>query len=323
MQNNVTIPTYEDVVAASIRLAGTAHRTAVVTSRTVDREIGASVFFKCETFQRTGSFKFRGAYNVLAALPESIRARGVITFSSGNHAQALACAAHVLGVRCTVLMPSDAPLSKRNATAGYGATVVTYDRYRDDRESIVKRLAEQDDLTFLHPYDHADIIAGHGTAAAELLEDVGTLDALFVCVGGGGSLAGSVLAAKALAPACKVYGVEPEAGNDGQRSLRAGSIIRIDVPKTIADGAQTQYLGTAAFEVIRREVADILTVTDAELIACMRFFAERMKLIVEPTGCLSFAGLRSLPAGAAGGRIGVIVSGGNVDFSTFAQYVQT
>ncbi len=292
-------PTYADVQAAARRLEGHAHRTPVMTSRTVDDSLGATVFFKCENFQRTGAFKFRGAFNALSRLDAAARARGVIAFSSGNHAQAVALAARILGIEATIVMPQDAPPSKMRATRGYGAAVATYDRYREDREQIAQRLAAERGAAIIPPYDHPDVIAGQGTAAAELIEEIGAPDSLFVCLGGGGLLGGSLLSARALAPGCKVYGVEPETGNDGQLSLRSGAIVRIEVPKTIADGAQTQSLGRCTFEIIRRDAADIFTVTDGELIDCMRFLAERMKIVVEPTGCLGFAAARARARRAA------------------------
>jgi threonine dehydratase len=312
------LPTYADIEAAALRLAGQAHRTPVLTSQTLDEALGAEVFFKCENFQRMGAFKFRGAFNALACLPEQQRAPGVIAFSSGNHAQALALAARIFGVPATIVMPEDAVASKLAATRGYGGRVVTYDRYREDREQITARLAAEQGLAVVPPFDLPAVIAGQGTAAMELIEDVGALDSLFVCLGGGGLLSGSALAAKALAPGCKVYGVEPEAGNDGQQSFRQGSIVRIAVPTTIADGAQTTHLGEYTFPIIRRDVTDILTATDAELIECMRFFATRMKIVVEPTGCLGFAAVRALGRQLAGQRVGVIVSGGNVDAVRYA-----
>jgi threonine dehydratase len=290
----------------------------VLTSRTVDEALGATVFFKCENFQRTGAFKFRGAFNALSRLDSATRARGVVAFSSGNHAQAIALAARILGIQAIIVMPEDAPPSKMQATRGYGGQVVTYDRYRENRDDIAQRLAQERGAAIIPPYDHPDVIAGQGTAAAELFEHVGSLDSLFVCLGGGGLLSGSLLSAKSLAPSCKVYGAEPASGNDGQLSLRQGSIVRIEVPKTIADGAQTQSLGRLTFEIIRRDVADILTVSDTELIECLRFFATRMKIVVEPTGCLSFAAARALGEGLKGQRVGVIVSGGNVDVAQYA-----
>jgi threonine dehydratase len=289
-----------------------------MTSRTVDEAMGASVFFKCENFQRMGAFKFRGAFNALAKLDTAARTRGVVAFSSGNHAQAVALAARILGIGATIVMPDDAPASKLEATRSYGGRIVTYDRYRENREEIAQRLADERGAAVVPPYDHPDIIAGQGTAAAELIGQVGPLDSLFVCLGGGGLLGGSALAAKALSPGCAVYGVEPEAGNDGQQSFRQGSIVRIAVPGTIADGAQTQSLGRQTFEIIRRDVTDILTASDEELIDCMRFFATRMKIVTEPTGCLAFAGARGFGKRLAGSRVGVIVSGGNIDAERLA-----
>jgi len=311
-----TLPTYDDVAAAARRLEGHAHRTPVLTSRTADAELGASVFFKCENFQRMGAFKFRGAFNALSCFDARQRQAGVVAFSSGNHAQAIALAARLLGMPATIVMPHDAPASKVAATQGYGGQVVFYDRYSEDREAIGARLAEERGLTLIPPYDHADVIAGQGTAAKELFDEVGPLDALFVCLGGGGLLSGSALATRALSPQTKIYGVEPEAGNDGQQSFRSGSVVHIATPKTIADGAQTQHLGRITFEIIRRDVDDIFTASDTELIDAMRFFAERMKIVVEPTGCLGFAAARR--QALKGQRVGVIVSGGNVDMNRFA-----
>jgi len=314
----VNLPTYADVEAAAKRLEGQARRTPVMTSATVDAEIGATVLFKCENFQRMGAFKFRGAFNALSRLSGPQRSRGVVAFSSGNHAQAIALAARMHGANATIVMPQDAPASKVAATRGYGGRVLIYDRYRENREEIAARLASEQGLTLIPPYDHPDVIAGAGTATKELIEEAGPLDSLFVCLGGGGLLSGAALAAKALNADCKIYGVEPEAGNDGQQSIRSGSIVRIEVPKTIADGAQTQQLGYYTFAIIRRDVADILTATDEELIACMRFFASRMKIVVEPTGCLGFAAVRALNKRLAGQRVGVIVSGGNIDVERYA-----
>ncbi len=311
-----SLPTYDDVAAAARRLEGHANRTPVLTSRTVDEALGAKVFFKCENFQRMGAFKFRGAFNALAQFDARQRQAGVVAFSSGNHAQAIALAARLLGMPATIVMPHDAPAAKVAATQGYGGKLVFYDRYTEDREAIGARLAEQQGMTLIPPYDHPHVIAGQGTAAKELFDEVGPLDALFVCLGGGGLLSGSALATRALSPKTKLYGVEPEAGNDGQRSFRSGTIVHIDTPQTIADGAQTQHLGKITFEIIRREVDDIFTASDAELIDAMRFFAERMKMIVEPTGCLGFAAARQQTVN--GQRVGVIVSGGNVDMDRFA-----
>jgi len=313
------LPTYADVVRASETLAGVAHRTPVLTSSTADALAGARLYFKCENLQRMGAFKFRGGYNAIARLTPEQRAAGVLTFSSGNHAQAIALGARLQGVKATIIMPEDAPAAKKAATQGYGGNVVTYDRYKEDREAVARKLQEQTGATLIPPYDHADVIAGQGTAAKELIEDVGELDYLFVCLGGGGLLSGSLLAAKALSPACKVYGVEPQAGNDGQQSLRKGEVVRIPAPKSIADGALTTHLGELTFPIIQQHVEDILTVTDAQLVQTMKFYAERMKLVVEPTGCLSAAAALHqavpLPAGA---RVGVIISGGNVDLAAYA-----
>jgi threo-3-hydroxy-L-aspartate ammonia-lyase len=317
----LNLPTYMDVVAASERIEGKANKTPVLTSRTANDEMGAHVFFKCENFQRMGAFKFRGAMNALSKFDERQRAGGVVAFSSGNHAQAIALSAKLLGIPATIIMPLDAPASKVAATKGYGGNVVTYDRYTEDREEIGRKLADQHGMTLIPPYDHPDVIAGQGTAAKELIEEVGALDALFVCLGGGGLLSGSALAARALAPDCKIYGVEPEAGNDGQQSFRSGSIVHIETPKTIADGAQTQHLGEYTFAIIKRDVDDILTATDDQLIACMRFFAERMKMVVEPTGCLGFAAAREMKQQLKGKRVGVIVSGGNVDMASYSRFL--
>jgi threo-3-hydroxy-L-aspartate ammonia-lyase len=317
----VRLPTYSDVEAAARRLRGHAHSTPVLTSQSLDSSLGATLFFKCENFQRMGAFKFRGAFNALSSLDETTRARGVIAFSSGNHAQAVALAARLLGIRATIVMPRDAPAAKLEATVGYGGRVVIYDRYTESREAIAQRLAEESGGTVIPPFDHPDVIAGQGTAAAELIAECGPLDSLFLPLGGGGLLAGSLLAVQRLLPACRVYGVEPEAGNDGQRSLRQGSLVRIEVPRTVADGAQTQSLGSLTFEIIRHGAADILTATDEELIECMRFLAERMKIVVEPTGCLGFAAARSRRAELAGQRVGIILSGGNIDAARFAALI--
>ena len=312
------LPTYDDVVAAAARIEAHARRTPVLTSATLDAQIGAKVFFKAENFQRMGAFKFRGAFNALSRFSPQQKKAGVVTFSSGNHAQAIALSAKLLGIAATIIMPQDAPAAKLEATRGYGGRVVLYDRYGQDRDDIAGRLRAETGATLIPPFDHADIIAGQGTAAKELLEEAGELDALFVCLGGGGLLAGSALAARALSPRCAVYGVEPEAGDDGRQSLRTGSIVHIPTPKTLADGAQTQALGELPFAIIRREVRDILAVSDAALVEAMRFYAERMKIVVEPTGCLSLAGARQIGKDLAGKRVGVIVSGGNVDLARFA-----
>jgi len=317
----LTLPTYDDVVAASRRLEGVAHRTPVLTSRTVNDMFGAEVFFKCENFQRMGAFKFRGAFNALSKFDEQQRRQGVVAFSSGNHAQAVALSARLLGMPATIVMPHDAPHMKVEATKGYGGNVVIYDRYKEDREQIGRDLAQKHGLTLIPPYDHPDVIAGQGTAAKELFDEVGPLDAFFVPLGGGGLLSGSALSTRALSPDCALYAVEPEAGNDGQQSFRSGKIVNIDTPKTIADGAQTQHLGEYTFPIIQRDVTDVLTASDAELVDCMRFFAARMKIVVEPTGCLSFAAARQMKDKLKGKRIGVLISGGNVDVQKFAELV--
>ena len=319
--NTPTVPTYDDVAAAAARLEGHAHRTPVMTSRTIDEALGAQVFFKCENLQRMGAFKFRGAFNALSRFDATQRRNGVVAFSSGNHAQAIALSARILGIPATIVMPQDAPAAKMAATRGYGGNVVTYDRYTEDREQIGRELAEKHGLTLVPPYDHADVIAGQGTAAKELFDEVGPLDAVFTPLGGGGLLSGTALATRALSPHAKLYGVEPEAGNDGQQSFRSGSIVHIDTPRTIADGAQTQHLGNLTFPILRRDVDDILTATDAELVDCMRFFATRMKIVVEPTGCLSFAAARRMKDELQGKRVGIVISGGNVDLDNFCALV--
>lgn len=314
---DMTLPDYNDIVAAAERIADYANKTPVMTSRTVNEEFGAEVFFKCENFQRMGAFKFRGAMNALRQFTPQQRAAGVVTFSSGNHAQAIALSAKLLGIPATIIMPHDAPAAKVAATKGYGGNVVIYDRYTEDREKIGQELAEKQGLTLIPPYDHPHVIAGQGTATKELIEEVGPLDALFVCLGGGGLLSGSALAARHLSPDCMIYGVEPEAGNDGQQSFRSGNIVHIDTPKTIADGAQTQHLGQYTFAIIQQNVNDILTVSDTELVTAMKFIAERMKIVVEPTGCLGFAAAKARKSELQGKRIGIIISGGNVDISRY------
>ena len=308
---------YADVAAAAQTIAGTALRTPVLSSRQVDERTGAQVYFKCENFQRTGAFKFRGAFNALSHFSAAQKSRGVVAFSSGNHAQAVALAARLLGMQATIVMPRDAPAGKLAATRDYGAELVLYDRHGGDRDAIARQLVEERGATLVPPFDHPDVIAGQGTAAKELIEEAGALDFLYVCVGGGGLISGCALAAAALAPGCKVIGVEPEAGNDAQQSLRTGKIVRIPVPVTIADGARTTALGELTFPLIQRLVSDILTVSDAQLRAQMRFFAERMKIVVEPTGCLAAAAVMAETQALRGRRVGVIVSGGNVDLAQF------
>jgi threo-3-hydroxy-L-aspartate ammonia-lyase len=315
------LPDYAAVERAAMRLDGVAMRTPVLTSRTADDRTGASLFFKCENFQRTGSFKFRGGYNAIAALGPEARKAGVIAFSSGNHAQAIARAGQILGVPTTIVMPQDAPAAKLAATRGYGGEVITFDRYTQDREAIGRQIATERRLTLIPPFNHPEVIAGQGTATKELIEEVGPLDLLFVCLGGGGLTSGSALAAHALSPGIKVVGVEPEAGNDAQQSFRSGEIVTIPVPKTLADGAQTTALGAITFALIRRDVADIVTVSDAELVETMRFLAERMKMVVEPTGALAAAAALTGKLDIAGRRVGIIISGGNTDVATFGRLV--
>ena len=314
----MSLPTFDDVLAAAGRLAGVAHRTPVLQSATLNRQVGADVFVKCENFQRMGAFKFRGGYNALAQLSAAQQRAGVVAYSSGNHAQAVALAAQILGIPATIVMPHDASSAKLAATMGYGVQVVGYDRYTEDAMAIAKALAEREGRTFIPPFDHPDVIAGQGTAALELLQDHGPMDRLYVCLGGGGLLSGSLLAAKALSPHCATFGVEPEAGNDVQQSLAKGERVRIPIPVTIADGAQTPMVGAITFDIIRRDVAAVHTVTDAQLVDAMRFYAERMKMVVEPTGCLSLAALMQDAPACQGQRVGVIISGGNVDLARYA-----
>ena len=312
---------FDDVAAAHARIGAFAHRTPVMTSTTADERVGAKLFFKCENFQRMGAFKFRGAYNAIAQFTPEQRAKGVVAFSSGNHAQGIALSAKLLGVKAVILMPTDAPAIKVAATRGYGAEVVLYDRYTQDRDAIGRGLAEDRGLTLISPYDHPHVMAGQGTAAKELIEETGPLDVLITPLGGGGLLSGCATAAKAMSPGCKVIGVEPEAGNDGQQSFRSGKIVTIETPKTIADGAQTQFLGKFTFPVIQQRVDDVLTVSDAELASAMKFFAIRMKMIVEPTGCLGAAAAFGSQLDLKGLRVGIVLTGGNVDMARFASLI--
>ena len=314
---------FDDISAAAARLQGVVRRTPVMTSRTADDMAGAQLFFKCENFQRMGAFKFRGAYNALAQFTPEQREAGVIAFSSGNHAQAIALSARLLGMPSVIVMPHDSPAAKLAATRGYQegqarSEVLIYDRYSEDREAIGRRLAQERGMTLIPPYDHAHVMAGQGTAALELLEETGPLDMLLVCVGGGGLISGCAVAAHHISPGIEVIGVEPEAGNDTQQSLAQGRIVHIETPKTIADGAQTQHSGALTFPVIQRLVSRIVTVSDAQLVQAMCFFAERMKMVVEPTGCLGAAALLQGVVAARGQRVGVIVSGGNVDMARYA-----
>jgi threonine dehydratase len=309
------------VRAAAERLLGVAHRTPVVTSRTLDARVGAAAFLKCENLQRMGAFKFRGAYNRIAQLTPAERTGGVVAFSSGNHAQGVALAARICGVPAAIVMPSDAPASKIAATRGYGAEVVLYDRKTMNRGAIAADLARERGATLVPPYDDPAIIAGQGTVALELLEDVPDLDVLLVCTGGGGLLAGCALAATALRPGIAIYGVEPAAGDDFARSIAAGTRVEIPVPDTIADGQQTTSPGELTFPIVRRLCAGILTVTDDELRGAMRFAFERLKLVMEPSGASALAALLGGKLDVSGRRVGVVVSGGNVDPARYAEII--
>jgi threonine dehydratase len=319
---------FDDVRQAAQRLTGVAHRTPVLRSRSADECSGASLFFKCENLQRMGAFKFRGAYNALSQFTPEQKRAGAIAFSSGNHAQAVALSARLLDMPSVIVMPQDAPQSKLDATRAYQqgmprSEVVLFDRYTEDREALCRRLADERGMTMIPPYDHPHVMAGQGTAALELVEEVGALDALLVCVGGGGLISGCAVAARHLLPDVSVYGVEPEAGNDTQLSLQRGEIVRIDTPRTIADGAQTQSSGQLTFPVIQALVKGVLTVSDAQLVETMRFFATRMKLVVEPTGCLAAAAVLQGAIDLRGQRVGIIVSGGNVDLARFTALLQS
>jgi len=312
---------YADIAAASQRLAGHAHRTPVMTSRTANERTGAEVFFKCENLQRMGAFKFRGAYNAMSQLPIDERKRGVVAYSSGNHAQAVALAGKLLGIRATIVMPADAPTVKIEATRGYRAEVVLYDRRETMREEVAEKIARERGLTMIPPFDHPPVIAGQGTAAKELIEEAGPLDYLFVPCSGGGLISGCAVAASHLSPGCKVIGVEPEAGDDATRSFKTKKLQTCHNPDTIADGARTHALGHLTFPLVLRYVHDMVTVSDAELVRAMFYLWERMKTVVEPTGALGAAGLleRGLPV--AGKRVGVVLSGGNVDLKLLARFV--
>lgn len=318
--------TIDDVRAASQRLAGIAHRTPVLTSRTADARTGARLFFKAENLQRVGAFKFRGACNALAQFTPEQRKAGVLAYSSGNHAQAIALAAQLLGMTSVIVMPNDSPRAKLSATRGYqegiaGSEVVLYDRNTESRETIGAAIARERGLTVIPPYDHAHVMAGQGTAALELIDETGPLDALLVCVGGGGLLSGCAVAAAAMSPGIKIHGVEPAAGDDVRQSLARGERVRIEVPATIADGAQTQQVGVLTFAVIQQLVTAIHTVTDAQLISTMRFMAERLKQVVEPTGCLAAAAALEGIVDLRGQRVGIIVSGGNVDLAQYGKWL--
>jgi len=313
--------TYADVEAAAARIAGHARRTPVLTSRTVNERTGAQVFFKCENFQRIGAFKFRGAYNALAQLDAEQRSRGVLTFSSGNHAQAIALAGQLLGIRTTIVMPDDAPPVKLAATRGYGAEVITYDKNATTREALGARIAGERGLAVIPPYDHPHVVAGQGTAAKELIEEAGALDALYVPCGGAGLLSGCAIAAAHLSPGCRVVGVEPAAGDDATRSFRTKTLQTVHNPDTIADGARTPALGKITFPLVLALVHDMATVDDRELVDAMLYLWERMKIVVEPTGALGAAGLFKAGRAAAGQRVGVVISGGNVDLKAIGRLI--
>jgi len=312
---------FADIQAAAARIKGIAHRTPVLTSRTLDQQLGMQVLMKAENLQRMGAFKFRGGYNSVNVLSDAERARGVVAFSSGNHAQAVALAARLHGCSATIVMPTDAPALKIAATRGYGAEVVLYDRYREDRAVIARRIGAERGSVLIPPFDHLPVMAGQGTAALELIEDVGGLDALIVCAGGGGFLSGCTVAAKHLLPGIEVYGAEPERGNDMQQSLREGRIVQIDVPRTICDGQQTQAVGHHPFEVIQAHVKDILTVGDPAVVDAMRFAFERMKVVLEPSGACALAALMAHAERFRGKRVGVTLSGGNIGLDRFVALV--
>lgn len=315
------VPTFADIQSAATGLAGVAHRTPVATARSINARTGAEVFFKCENLQRAGAFKFRGAYNTLSRLPPDERLRGVVTFSSGNHAQAVALAGRLLNIPCVIVMPSDASPVKRQATEAYGGEILTYDRDRGDREAIGRKLSVERGLRLVPPYDHPHVIAGQGTAALELFEDTGPLDVLFVPCGGGGLLSGCALAARAMSPACRVIGVEPAAGDDATRSFRTRQLQVVHNPITVADGARTESLGSLTFELVLRDVNDMTTVEDRALLTAMFYLWERLKLVVEPTGALGAAALFERAGHITGKRVGVMLSGGNVDFTQVSTWL--
>ncbi len=312
---------FTDIERAAARIKGVAHRTPVLTSRTLDARLGAQVFMKAENLQRMGAFKFRGGYNAVNALTDAQRANGVVAFSSGNHAQAVALAAQLHGCRATIVMPHDAPALKLAATRGYGADVVLYDRYTEDRSAIAKGLVDERGAALIPPFDYLPVMAGQGTAALELIEDVGALDALIVCAGGGGFLSGCTVAAKHLLPQIEVFGAEPARGNDMQQSLRRGEIVSIAVPRTICDGQQTQAVGVQPFEVIRTNVTDVLTASDPEVVDAMRFAFERLKVVLEPSGACALAALMANAGRFKGRRVGITLSGGNVGLDRFVALV--
>ncbi len=313
---------YDDVAAARERLDGVVHRTPVMTSRTVDQHVQAEVFFKCENFQRTGAFKIRGGYNALAQLPPDQKERGVLTYSSGNHAQAVALAGRLLGIPATIIMPENAPAVKLEATRGYGATIITYDPAETTREELAQEVSAERGLPIIPPYDHPDVVAGQGTVADELFDEVGALDALLVCCGGGGLLSGCAIAAKHHAPDCTVIGVEPARADDATRSFHSGELHTVYNPDTIADGARTPYLGNVTFPLVYEYADDMVTVSEEAIRAAMFFLWERMKIVVEPTGALAAAALLDGVVPGAHRRIGAVISGGNVDLKRAAALFQ-
>ena len=312
---------FADIQAAAARIRGVAHRTPVLTSRTLNVMLGCSVFMKAENLQRMGAFKFRGGYNAVNALSDAQRARGVVAFSSGNHAQAVALAAQLHGCQATIVMPHDSPSLKLAATRDYGAEVILYDRYKEDRAAIATALVQERNATLIPPFDHLPVMAGQGTAALELIEDTGSLDALIVCAGGGGFLSGCAVAARHLLPQIEVFGAEPLRGNDMQQSLRAGRIVSIEVPRTICDGQQTQAVGKHPFEVIQALVSGVLTATDPQVVDAMRFVFERMKLVLEPSGACALAALMNHREQFKGRRVGITLSGGNIGLDRFVALV--
>ena len=320
--NPIDTVSYEDIVGAAARLEGVAHRTPVMTSRTLNEITGNQVFLKCENFQRMGAFKFRGAYNAISLLNDEEKARGVLTYSSGNHGQAIALSSKLQGVNATVIMPTDAPQVKINAVKGYGAEVLLYDRSVSVREVLADEMMRERNLTVIPPFDHPHIVAGQGTAAKELFEEVGELDYLLVPVGGGGLISGSALSAKALSPQCKVIGIEPETGDDGVRSFKSGKLESVENPDTIADGARTPSLGDITLAIILENVDEMHTATDRQLIESMKFVWERMKMIVEPTSMLGLSHVLCNHLSASGKRVGAIISGGNVDLKQACQFFE-
>lgn len=316
-------PNYDNVLEAEKNIKDIAHVTPVLTSSYLNQKLNNDIFFKCENFQKTGAFKFRGALNALKKLNEEQKKVGVVAFSGGNHAQGIALAAQLLSIPVTVVMPIDAPRSKVEATRGYGAEIIFFDRYKESKEQIANELINNKGFVLIPSADHFDVIAGQATIAKELIDTVGKLDVIFVPVGSGGALAGTLLTIQNQLPNCEVYGIEPEASNDGQQSMQQGKIVKIGVPETIADGARIQYLGEHCFSIIKDSITKIDTVSDSELIETMKFFAERLKIVVEPTGCLGLAGFIKNKEKFKNKKIGIIVTGGNVDIEKYSELLVT